>query len=88
MNQFDYFVSGEDIPGIVYHNTLLRYPFWHSPAIRGVYSNNNPIYHHQVTLEDYRKHNPTGDFHIDSVAHEIREYFNDGSYVVVANSGI
>ena len=71
MKQFDYFVSGEDIPGIVYWNKSERY----GPDVR-------------VTVTDYLELNPTGDFHIDPVAHEIREYFNDGSYVVVANSGI
>ena len=70
MKQFDYFVSGKDIPGIVYHS-------------KGQYYVDQSV----VTLAHFTKIFK-GDFHIDPVSHEIREYFDDGSYVVVANSGI
>ena len=79
---FDYFVSGKDIPGIVYHNKSDRYP-----ALIGTWKD-MPIGNYDVKIEDYYRWNPAGDFHIDPIAHEIREYFADGSYEVVANSGI
>jgi hypothetical protein len=91
MTEFDYFVSGPDIPGIVYH---VCSNFWKRRLIN----------HSHVTIADFQKSATTvykngdhniygkvrsiGEFHVDPVAHEIREYFPDGSYEVVANSGI
>ena len=89
MNKFDYFVSGEDVPGIVYHNRSMRYEkFYRIIPIRNVYSKDCPVIHQPVTIKDYRFYYPQGEFHVDPVAHEIREYFPDGSYEIVANSGI
>ena len=81
-NQFDYFVAGEDIPGIVYHATC-------ETRLNNVLKPGTII----LSLKDLGTLLPAyiwdaTIFYIDPVAHEIREYFDDGSYEVVANSGI
>ena len=80
MTHFDYFVSGEDEPGVVYHRT---------DYTRKVYKNYFSLMHSSsVTIGDFRDHKPGGEFHVDPVCGEIREYFDNGDYEVVARSGI
>ena len=82
----DYFVADHDqqlaaqqihMLGIVYHNISDRYAMSQFKARQG-----------SVCVFDYQELNQGGDFLLDSVSGEIREYFSNGSYEVVATTGI
>jgi len=79
--QFDYFVSGDDIPGVVYHATKsrLNHVLKEGTIIlsRKDLATILPAYIWDATI-----------FLVDPVCGEIREYFDDDSYEVVARSGI
>ena len=85
MNKFDYFVSGDDIPGIVYHATKhnsLNIPYGSVVTFGELID--------CATSEDLDIVTGYPQFHIDPVSHEIRQYFSDydNDYEIVANSGI
>ena len=84
--QFDYFVSGEDIPGVVYHNINEKYGY--QLRMKRLQYDLSTKIDIPATIADYLELNPGGDFHVDPVCGEIREYFEDDSYEVVARSGI